>query len=103
VERTLPYWQSDIVPALERGKTVLVAAHGNSIRGLLKALDNISDEDITSLEIPTGIPLVYQLDKDLKPIKSDRATGLLSGHFLADLDELEKAQQKVADQTKVHS
>ena len=101
MERTLPYWHGDIVPALKRGKTVLVAAHGNSIRGILKYLDDISDEEITSLEIPTGIPLVYTLDKDLKPIKSDRARGILSGHFLADLDALEKAQQAVADQTKV--
>ena len=103
VDRTLPYWFSDIVPALERGKTVLVAAHGNSIRGILKYLDDISDEDITKLEIPTGIPLVYKLDKDLKPIKSDRAMGILSGHFLADEETLKREQQKVADQTKVHS
>jgi len=101
VERTLPYWHGDIVPALKRGKTVLVAAHGNSIRGILKYLDEISDEEITKLEIPTGIPLVYTLDKNLKPIKSERARGVLSGHFLADLDALEKAQQAVADQTKV--
>jgi len=101
VERTLPYWHGDIVPALKRGKTVLVAAHGNSIRGILKYLDDISDDEITKLEIPTGIPLVYTLDKELKPIKSDRARGVLSGHFLADMDALEKAQQAVADQTKV--
>ena len=101
VERTIPYWESDIVPALLRGKTVLVAAHGNSIRGILKHLDDISDEDITGLEIPTGIPLVYALDKDLKPIKSPRATGILSGHFLTDLEALAAAQKRVADQTQV--
>ena len=101
VERTVPYWEQEIVPALMRGKTVLVAAHGNSIRGILKHIDGISDEDITGLEIPTGIPLVYQLDDDLKPIKSDRATGVLSGHFLANQEALAAAQQKVADQTKV--
>uniref|UniRef100_A0A7S4F5T6 phosphoglycerate mutase (2,3-diphosphoglycerate-dependent) n=2 Tax=Chrysotila carterae TaxID=13221 RepID=A0A7S4F5T6_CHRCT len=101
VERTLPYWNSDIVPALKRGKTVLIAAHGNSIRGILKALDDISDEDITGLEIPTGIPLVYHLDKDLKPIKSPRASGFLSGYFLADPKALAAAQKKVADQTQV--
>eukprot|EP00965_Chrysotila_dentata_P115710 3824014-Pleurochrysis_carterae.AAC.1 len=82
-------------------KTVLIAAHGNSIRGILKALDDISDEDITGLEIPTGIPLVYHLDKDLKPIKSPRASGFLSGYFLADPKALAAAQKKVADQTQV--
>ena len=102
VERTVPYWESDITPALMRGKTVLVAAHGNSIRGILKHIDGISDDDITGLEIPTGIPLVYHLDKDLKPIKSPRSTvPILSGYFLADQGELEAAQKKVADQTQV--
>ena len=101
VERTLPYWYSDIVPALKRGKTVLVAAHGNSIRGILKHLDDISDDEITKLEVPTGVPLVYTLDRDLKPIKSSRASGLLSGHFLGDPEAIAAAQQKVADQTKV--
>jgi len=101
VERTLPYWASDIVPALNRGKTVLIAAHGNSIRGMLKDLDDISDDAICSLEVPTGIPLVYHLDKDLKPIPSPRATGLLSGYFLGDMEAIAAAQKKVADQTKV--
>lgn len=101
MERTLPYWHSDITPALRRGKTVLIAAHGNSIRGILKYLDGISDEEITGLEIPTGIPLVYRLDKELRPIKSALASGLLSGHFLADADKIAAEQKKVADQTKV--
>jgi 2,3-bisphosphoglycerate-dependent phosphoglycerate mutase len=101
VERTLPYWESDITPALERGKTVLIAAHGNSIRGILKHLDQIGDAEITGLEIPTGIPLVYQLDEELKPIKSALSTGMLSGYFLADQTDLEAAQKKVADQTQV--
>ena len=78
----MPYWEGDITPALKRGKTVLVAAHGNSIRGILKHIDGISDEEITGLEIPTGIPLVYHLDKDLKPIKSPRATYLSSREIL---------------------
>merc|ERR1711988_673772 len=73
VKRTLPYWFDSIVPALERRKTVLVAAHGNSIRGILKYLEDMSDEDVTSLEIPTGIPLVYDLNKDLRPIRSERS------------------------------
>jgi len=102
VERTVPYWEGDITPALKRGKTVLIAAHGNSIRGMLKHIDGISDDEITGLEIPTGIPLVYHLDKELKPIKSPRATvPVLSGYFLADQSDLEAAQKKVADQTQV--
>ena len=68
--RMLPYWESDIKPDLAAGKTVLVAAHGNSLRSLVKHLEGISDEDIAGLNIPTGIPLVYELDEEtLKPIK----------------------------------
>jgi 2,3-bisphosphoglycerate-dependent phosphoglycerate mutase len=68
IERFLPYWESSIVPDLESGMTVLVAAHGNSLRALVKHLDQISDEDIAGLNIPTGMPLVYRLDDDLRPI-----------------------------------
>ena len=68
IDRLLPYWEGEIVPDLKAGKTVLVAAHGNSLRALVKHLDGISDEDIAALNIPTGIPLVYELDEDLKPI-----------------------------------
>ena len=68
VERMLPYWQSDIAPDLRAGKTVLVTAHGNSLRALVKHLDGISDADIAELNIPTGIPLVYQLGEDLMPL-----------------------------------
>ena len=100
LERTLPYWQSDITPALEKGKTVLVAAHGNSIRGILKYLDDIPEDKITELEIPTGVPLVYKLGKDLKPIKAPGAVAPLSGIFLGDADEIAAARQAVADQTK---
>jgi 2,3-bisphosphoglycerate-dependent phosphoglycerate mutase len=67
IERFLPYWESAIVPDLTSGKTVLVAAHGNSLRALVKHLDQISDEDIAGLNIPTGMPLVYRLDEDLRP------------------------------------
>jgi len=67
IARFLPYWESDIVPDLKDGKTVLVAAHGNSLRALVKHLDGISDEDIAGLNIPTGMPLVYRLDDDLQP------------------------------------
>jgi len=101
VERCLPYWEESICSALKRGKTVLVAAHGNSIRGILKYLDDISDDEITKLEIPTGIPLVYRLDSNLKPIPSSRAVAPLTGHFLADLEELKKKQEEVANQSKL--
>lgn len=69
VQRVLPCWQEQIVPALRRGERPLIVAHGNSLRALIKYLDNISDEDIINLEIPTGNPLVYELDHDLKPIR----------------------------------
>ncbi|MDO4253491.1 MAG: phosphoglyceromutase [Rothia sp. (in: high G+C Gram-positive bacteria)] len=69
LERMLPYWESDIKPDLREGKTVLVAAHGNSLRALVKNLDGISDADIAGLNIPTGIPLHYELDQDFKPVK----------------------------------
>jgi len=69
VRRFLPYWQSDIVPALASGKRVLIAAHGNSLRALIKHLDGIGDDDIVGLEIPTGVPLVYELDDELRPIR----------------------------------
>ncbi|MCM2394238.1 phosphoglyceromutase [Streptomyces albipurpureus] len=69
VDRMLPYWYDGIVPDLLAGRTVLVAAHGNSLRGLVKHLDGVSDEDIAGLNIPTGIPLAYELDADFKPLK----------------------------------
>jgi len=71
VDRMLPYWYDEIVPAIRAGKRVLVAAHGNSLRALVKHLDDVSDEAITELNIPTGIPLVYRLDADLRPIGSE--------------------------------
>lgn len=70
VTRMLPYWFDGIVPDLLTGKTVLVAAHGNSLRALVKHLDGISDADIAGLNIPTGIPLAYELDADFKPVKA---------------------------------
>ncbi len=70
VDRVLPYWHDSIAPAIKRGQRVIIAAHGNSLRGLVKYLDNVSDDDILSIEIPTGVPLVYELDDELKPIKS---------------------------------
>ncbi len=72
IDRMLPYWESDIVPSLASGHTVLVTAHGNSLRALVKHLDGISDEDIAELNIPTGIPLVYELNDDFKPTGPSR-------------------------------
>ena len=69
VERVIPYWKSDIEPALKDNKKVIVVAHGNSLRGLIKYLDNLSDEEIVKLEIETGNPICYELDDNLKPIK----------------------------------
>jgi 2,3-bisphosphoglycerate-dependent phosphoglycerate mutase len=90
-KRCLPYWYKSIAPALIRGKKVIVSAHGNSLRALVKYLDNISEQDIVNLNIPTGIPLVYELNKDLSTIRS---------YYLADKAELEKARRAVADQGK---
>lgn len=70
VKRVLPYWESDIKPSLLEGKRIIISAHGNSLRALVKYLDNISDADIMKVEIPTGKPLVYELDEKLKPIRS---------------------------------
>ena len=72
IARFLPYWESDIVPDLQAGHTVLIAAHGNSLRALVKHLDGISDEDIAGLNIPTGMPLVYELDDDFRPTGAGR-------------------------------
>jgi 2,3-bisphosphoglycerate-dependent phosphoglycerate mutase len=89
VARFLPYWHSDIAPALRAGRRVLVAAHGNSLRALVKYLDEISDEEIVSLNIPTGVPLVYELDEDLRPISS---------RYLGDPDKVAAAAAAVAAQ-----
>ncbi|WP_122819617.1 phosphoglyceromutase [Varibaculum vaginae] len=69
LERLLPYWEQEIVPELKSGKTVMVAAHGNSLRAIVKHLDQISDDDISGLNIPTGVPLYYELDENLQPVK----------------------------------
>jgi 2,3-bisphosphoglycerate-dependent phosphoglycerate mutase len=74
--RVLPYWASDVIPDLETGKTVLIAAHGNSLRALMKHLEDISDEEIPSLEIPTGMPIVYELDNNMKPVHGGKGKHL---------------------------
>ena len=91
VARMLPYWHQTIAPSIIAGKRVIVAAHGNSIRALVKYLDEISDEEIVELNIPTGVPLVYELDDQLKPIKH---------YYLGDADAIAAAQQAVANQGK---
>ncbi|MEG6551831.1 2,3-diphosphoglycerate-dependent phosphoglycerate mutase [Desulfocurvibacter africanus] len=91
IERTLPYWFETVVPGIQAGKRVLICAHGNSLRGLVKHLDRVSDEDIPGLNIPTGIPLVYKLDANLRPIES---------FYLGDQEEISKAQAAVASQGK---
>lgn len=91
VRRMLPYWHETIAPAILAGKRVLVVAHGNSLRALVKYLDNISDDEIVGLNIPTGIPLVYELDAQLKPIKH---------YYLGDPEAAAKAAAAVAAQAK---
>nr|HID59405.1 2,3-diphosphoglycerate-dependent phosphoglycerate mutase [Desulfobacterales bacterium] len=91
VERFLPYWHEVISPTIRAGKRVIISAHGNSLRALVKYLDDISEEDIVRLNIPTGIPLVYELDDKLKPIRH---------YYLGDPEEVKKAMDAVASQGK---
>eukprot|EP00056_Hartaetosiga_gracilis_P011693 m.178230 g.178230 ORF g.178230 m.178230 type:complete len:311 (+) comp13557_c1_seq1:50-982(+) len=101
--RVLPYWLSTIAPAAQKGegKVVLVAAHGNSIRAILKYIDNIPDDIITTINIPTGVPLVYTFDKaTMAPIQAENAAQHLSGTYLISDDELQRKMAKVANQTK---
>ena len=91
VVRFLPYWHAAIAPAVRSGKRIIIAAHGNSLRALVKHLDNVSDADIVELNIPTGQPLVYELDSELKPIRH---------YYLGDPDAINAAMQAVANQGK---
>ena len=91
VARFLPYWHETIAPTIRSGKRVIIAAHGNSLRALVKYLDNIPDEEILGLNIPTGVPLVYELNADLKPIQHC---------YLGDPEEIRRAQEAVAKQGK---
>ena len=91
VNRFLPYWHEVLAPVVKSGKRVIISAHGNSLRALVKYLDNIANEDIVKLNIPTGIPLVYELDGSLKPIKN---------YYLGEAEEVEKAMEAVAKQGK---
>ncbi|XP_040567713.1 phosphoglycerate mutase 2 [Lepeophtheirus salmonis] len=92
IGRTLPYWNDVIVPEIKAGKQILIAAHGNSLRGIVKHLDNMTDEDIMKLNLPTGIPFVYELDENMKPV--------VSMQFLGDKETVEKAIASVAAQGK---
>ena len=91
VARVIPYWHTEIVPVVKAGQKVVIAAHGNSLRALVKYLDGMSEEAIIKLNIPTGVPLVYELDENLKPIKS---------YYLGDPEEIAKAAAAVAAQGK---
>ena len=90
VARFVPYWKSDILPALQAGKRVLISAHGNSLRALVKHLDHMSDDDIVALNIPTGIPLVYEFDRQFNPVKH---------YYLGDPGKAAAAASAVANQT----
>lgn len=93
-DRVLPYWHDTIAPVIKAGKRVLVSAHGNSLRALVKYLDQISDEDVVKLNIPTGIPLIYELDANLKPVSSN---------YLADPEKVKQAMEAVAKQGMIKS
>ncbi|XP_061773003.1 bisphosphoglycerate mutase [Nerophis ophidion] len=90
--RLLPYWEGTVVPEILRGRTLLISAHGNSCRALLKHLEGISDEDIASVTLPTGIPVLLELDKDLRPVKARQ--------LLGDQEKIQAAIKKVEDQGK---
>jgi len=91
LERVLPFWHQVLDPVIRSGRRVLIAAHGNSLRAMVKYLDGISDQEIPELNIPTGVPLIYELDKDLHTIEH---------HYLGDQDEIAKAEAAVANQGK---
>ena len=94
VERFLPYWHEVLAPAVKSGKRAIISAHGNSLRALVKYLDNVNDDEIVRLNIPTGIPLIYELDEKLKPLKS---------YYLGDPAEVAKAMDAVARQGKART
>jgi 2,3-bisphosphoglycerate-dependent phosphoglycerate mutase len=89
VARFVPYWKGQIVPQLRQGKRVIIAAHGNSLRALVKYLDHVPDAEIVSRNIPTGVPLIYELDEDMGPLRS---------YYLGDQEAVSKAMDAVAKQ-----
>ena len=92
LDRVLPYWHEELKPALKDGKKILITAHGNSLRALVKYLDHLSDDEITGFNIPTGFPLIYELDEDLNAIRH---------YYLGDEEQVRKATEKVAGQVSV--
>ncbi|MEX0811572.1 MAG: 2,3-diphosphoglycerate-dependent phosphoglycerate mutase [Chitinophagales bacterium] len=91
VARTQPYWEGEILRDIKSGKNILITAHGNSLRSIIKMLDNVSEEEILKINVPTGVPLVYELDDDLKPIRH---------YYLGDQDAIKAAMESVANQGK---
>ena len=91
VDRFLPYWHESIAPEIKEGKRIIIAAHGNSLRALVKYLDDLSEEEVLKLNIPTGMPLVYELDEELRPIKN---------YYLGDEEAVKAAMESVANQGK---
>jgi 2,3-bisphosphoglycerate-dependent phosphoglycerate mutase len=100
LERVAPYFDENIVPVLKSGKTVIIAAHGNSLRALVKGLDGIGEDVIAELNIPTGTPLVYELDENMRPIPQDGSFGPLNGRYLGDQDAIRARIEGVKNQTK---
>lgn len=92
VERFLPYWEDSIIPQIKQGKRIIIVAHGNSLRALIKHLDKMSDDEIVGLNIPTGVPLIYELDDGLIPIRK---------YYLGDIEQINNSMQEVANQGKV--
>jgi 2,3-bisphosphoglycerate-dependent phosphoglycerate mutase len=100
LDRVVPFYESEIVPKLKDGNTILIAAHGNSLRALVKHLDGIDESTIAELNIPTGTPLVYELDDNLKPIPQPNAIAPLQGRYLGDQDAIRQRIEGVKNQTK---
>jgi len=100
LDRVLPLWENEIAPTLKQGKTVLIAAHGNSLRALVKHLDGIDEGTIAELNVPTGAPLVYELDDNLKPIPQPGAIAPLQGRYLGDQEAIKARIEGVKNQTK---
>lgn len=100
LQRVLPYWEKEIVPVIKDNKRVIIAAHGNSLRALVKYLDDIPEDVITELNIPTGVPLVYELDDNMKPIRHSDAIAPLQGRYLGDQEEIRNRIAGVKNQTK---
>lgn len=99
-ERFMPEWENVLVPEIKSGKKILIAAHGNTLRALVQHLDKISPEVICELNIPTGVPLVYELDENLKPIPHKDAIAPLQGRYLGDQEEIQQRIGAVLAQTK---